>query len=237
MCNNPTTDGPLEWEGHEMVAYVDITPPVLTQAQHVKQLEELKAAIVEEIKRAEKDLADPEFPADVDDEDEKEEIRAETEDHLEGKKLDLEEIDELFTIPLPVEQLSKIYYVGIDSVPASLMVDVVVSAGCPLDTTYPTTFGEGTPAKDLRTAVQRHLRPGGLFYTGGNWPSFHKTLHDGFAPLVDFVKTETIDMTSEYYAARGGTGQPYSVLQRKAAGGRRHTRKRYPKRKSTRKHK
>lgn len=226
MCNNPTTDGPLEWDGHEMVAYVDVTPPVRTQAEHTARLNALKTSLEKEIASTKQDLEE-----DPDDE--------ELEDHILEKETELDEINELMTLPLPVEDLSKIYSVGINSVPKDLVVDVVLSAGCPLDSRSPSPFQAGSVQADLLAAVKRHLRPGGHLYLGGSWDTYHKTYHDAFAPLVDFVRTEDQTITSDYYEARGSyPHQTYSVLVRKATGGRRKrkTYRRRGKKAGTRKH-
>lgn len=226
MCNNPTTDGPLEWDGHEMVAYVDVTPPVRNQAEHTARLNALKASLEKGIASAKQDLENE--PDD------------DLEDYILDKETELEEINGLMTIPLPVEDLSKIYYVGINAVPKDLVVDVVLSAGCPLDSRSPSPFQAGTVQADLLAAVKRHLRPGGELYLGGSWDTYHKTYHDAFAPLVDFVRTGNQTITSDYYEARGSyPHQTYSVLVRKADGGRRKRktyRRRRGKKAGTRKH-
>lgn len=229
MCHNPTTDGPLEWEGHEMVAYVDITPPVRTQAEHTARLTGLVASIEKEIAYTKKELEDdPEHP-------EKQEL----EDHIFDKETELEYINVLMPIPLPVEDLSKIYYVGINSVPKDLVVDVVLSAGCPLDSRNPSNFKPGSVQADLLTAVKTHLRPDGeLYLVGGDWNLYDKTYHDAFAPYLKYSREEVQTITSDYYEARGTFPDPsYAVLVRKPNGGRRRTRKRHSKRKSTRRHK
>lgn len=210
MCNNPTTDGDLNWADHEIVAYVDVTAPVKTQAEHMARLNEIKEDLEEEIGSHE--------PLPEDDEDYEDD-----EEHIDGRRQELEDVNGLLSVPLAVEDLAKIYYVGIGSVPSDLVVDVVLSAGCPLDPRSPTKFQKGSVQDDLRTAVARHLRPGGeLYIVGGGWKDFHKTYHEGFAPLVDYVRNETAAISSDYMEARGTGGeQEYSVLVRKAAGGRR----------------
>jgi len=224
MCNNPTTDGPLEWDGHEMVAYVDVTPPVRTQAEHKARLTALKTSLDREIASMETE--------ELDDEDD--------DAHLVTIKSQREELETLLTIPLPVEDLSKLYSVGINSVPRDLLVDVVLVAGCPLDPRSPSDFKDGSVQADVRTAVQRHLRPGGEVYLLWDWKSYDKTYHDAFAALVDFVRTETQTIGGAYYVARGSLPeQTYSVLVRKAGGGRRrktHRRRRGKKSRHTRKH-
>ena len=222
MCNNPTTDGGVKWDGHEIVAYVGVTPPVRTQAEHVARLTQLKASLLEEIAQ----LKQWETTAAEEDPEDAEEM----EDILRTTKADLEETELLMTVPLPVEDLAKIYFVGINSVPKDLIVDVVLSQGCPLDSRWPASFTPGSVHADLLAAVDRHLRPGGEVYLGGDWPSYHKTIKDALSSVVEYSREENVGgVGDDYLAARdGGTTNVYSVLVRKAGGGRRRkTRRRH----------
>lgn len=228
MCNNPTTDGPLEWEGHEMVMYVDITPAVTTQDDHKARLQATERELINNIAKTERDISTETDEDDV----------AELEGVLVTSQANLEVVRELLDIPLPVEHLSTIYRQGINAVPADLKVDVVLSAACPLGSRYPATFKPGSVHADLLAAVQRHLKPGGEFYFMGSWTSAHPSIQEAFSPLVDYVREETAYMGSRYYDARaGGFEQDYSVLVRKASGGRRKTYRRRPKRRLTKKRK
>lgn len=76
MCNNPTTDGQLSWEGHEFVAYVDITPPVKTQEAHKAEFDKKEAFIRDQLKIIDDYLADEE------DEDEIAELKDEKKTNL-----------------------------------------------------------------------------------------------------------------------------------------------------------
>lgn len=228
MCNNPTTDGNLEWAGHDIVGYVDVTDPVKTQAEHMKRLNDNKAKI-----EAELESLKTYVPAD-------EEDAEDMEEYVSGRRGDLEMISELLSIPLAVEDLAKIYYKGIGTVPKELKVDVVLAAGCPISPRDPADFRKGSVHDDLRTAVANHLRPGGqLYIVGGRWNDvFHKSIRDGFASLVDYVGEEEVAISSAYMEARGGIPEePYSVLVRKATGGRRRPKtmkRRKPKKKTRR---
>lgn len=221
MCHNPTTDGDLNWVDHEIVAYVHNTQPVKTQAEHIARLNEIKDDLEEEITSYEDDP----LPADDEDFDDMEE-------HINGRRQELQITNSLLTIPLRVEDLSTMYYVGIGVVPGDDVFDVILSFGCPLSSRDPTNFRKGSVQDELRIAVTKHLSPGGELYLMGDWKSYHKTYHGAFAPLVDFVRKETALVRGDYNdAVGGGEAQTYSVLVRKggsnagsaagAAGGRR----------------
>lgn len=235
MCHNPTTDGDLSWVGHEIVAYVHNTQPVKTQAEHIARLNEIKEDLEEEIASYEDD------PLPADDED-----FEDMEEHINGRRQELEIIGDLLTTPLRVEELSTMYYVGIGAVPGDDVFDVILSFGCPLSSRDPTKFRKGSVQDELRIAVTKHLSPGGELYLMGDWESYHKTYHGAFAPLVDAVRKETALVRGDYNdAVGGGEAQTYSVLVRKgrkmgrdagdaAGGGRRKTLKRRKPAKKTR---
>jgi hypothetical protein len=222
MCNNPTTDGPLTWPGHEMVAYVDVRDPVRTQEAHIAQLneqiQELEANFTTD-EQLEQLISEGTL-----DEEDREDAKAENESIQ--QQIDI--LKRLFNIPLPVEEIVKKYYVGINSLPRDLVVDVVLSAGCPIIPSGKANFNKPGVNADLLAAVQRHLRPGGELYLMGKWEEYHETFKVAYSPLVDFIRAETLTITGDYYSARKGVegaGDPYAIFVRKAAkGGRRKSR-------------
>lgn len=247
FCANPTTDGYYELPGHKVVGYVDVTPVVNTQAEHRAQLQKLRQDVQEEIDSITEMLANPdEMPdAESDDEMSPEEYREMLESDLSSARGQLAEVDALERVPLPVEDLSKIYYQGIDRVPADLKVDVLFAAACPLDLMYNGSSGPGSARGDLITAIQRHLRPGGQMYMNvgdrSTIDSAHKSVKDTiFSLFSPDVEVRTLPFHAPYFEARGSSPseQPHAIFTRLATGGRRRkTVRRKHKRKSTRKHK
>ena len=242
MCANPTADGYYELPDHKFVAYVDITPVINTQAEHLAQIKEFRTREQQAIDKYTRLLAHPE---EIQEDDEMRWLKENLKDvvgekdtdiirfQLDGSRFNLEAFDALKHIPLPVEELSKIYYQGIDSVPADLKVDVVFSAAC---------AGESAD-KDQVTAIKRHLRPGGQLYLtvdpshiDGAYKSRHKELFRLFAPKIEFTK---LPFHAPYFEARGAfyKDQIYGILTRLPdTGGRRlKTFRHRSKRKSTRK--
>lgn len=224
MCNNPTTDGQLSWAGHEFVAYVDITPPVKTQEAHKAEFDKKEAFIRKQLKIIDDYLADEE------DEDEIEVL----EDDKQSNLQDLKEIQTLRSIPLPVEELSKIYYVGIDSVPSDLKVDIVVNGGCPAEAGR----NMSSSGNDMLKAVKRHLKPGGKFYNNFDLAESQASFRDMFmAVFTKDVTKEKHLLGDQYYKARGAIfPTEYTVYTRNdVTGGRRRKTRRARGRKHTRK--
>ena len=237
MCANPTTDGYYELPGHTFVAYVDVTPAIKTQAEHRAQLQRFRTHEQQAVDKYTRLLAHPE---DIKENDEMRSLKKDLKGiigetnvdviqfQLDGSQFNLEAIDALERIPLPVEELSKLYYQGIESVPAELNVDVIFSAACPAEA-----------ERDLITAIKRHLRPGGRLYLTVGDPSDidnHNELLRLFAPKPTFT---TLPFRSPYFEARGALykGQTYAILTRSPAvsGGRRKTVRRKQKRKHSHK--
>lgn len=229
MCTNPTTDGYYELLGHRFVAYVDVTPVIKTQAEHRAQLQQWREKVQPAFDEYTRLIAHPDkIPEQTDPE--AMWIKSELKDVVgEGNlgviryKLDtsrylLDMIKSLERIPLPVEELSKIYYKGIDSVPAGLKVDVVFASGCVHEAD-----------RDLIKAIQRHLRPGGQLYLTVSDPSNaekmkRSELYRLFAPEI---KVTTLPVNGPYFEARRELyeDQQYVILTRPpaAGGGRRKT--------------
>ncbi len=242
MCTNPTTDGYYELPGHKIVAYVDVTPVVKTQAEHRARLQKLRQDAQHDIDVTTRMLANPEEMQD--EETSPEEYREMLQDDLTMAHAVLEEVDALERIPLPVEELSKIYYQGITSVPAELKVDVVFAAGCPLDMGFNGSSDPGSPRGDLITAIQRHLRPGGQMYiTVGDRSTIdgaHKSVKDKiFSLFSPDVEIRTLPFRAPYFEARGSAPaeQPHAIFTRPAAGGRRRRTRRARRHKRTSTHK
>lgn len=236
MCANPTTDGYYELPGHTFVAYVDITPAIKTQAEHRAQLQQFRAAEQRALDKYTQLLAHPE---DIQEDDEMRWFKRQglgktnmdvIRFQLDGARFNVEVSDALLRTPLPVEELSKIYYRGIDTVPADLNVDVIFSASCTKEA-----------EQHLITAIKRHLRPGGQLYLTVSGPSVidrDKELLQLFAPEPTFT---TLPFRGPYFEARGALSgsQLYAILTRSpSTGGRRRKtlRRRRPLRKHSTRH-
>jgi hypothetical protein len=218
MCNNPVTDGQLKWEGHDVVAYVDVTPPIRTKEEQRAHLDGLEKTARDQMK-----IID-DYLAEEDDEDEIEELKGEKL----GWEESLERIAKLRAVDVPVEELASKYYVGIDKVPSDLKVDIVINGGCPVSSRD--AHSGGSVRGDLLKAVQRHLNPGGKFYNNFDISKAHPNLRSMFMPLLttDAPTTETVTFTDAYVNERsdGDASQTYTIYTRNGAtGGRRKTKR------------
>jgi hypothetical protein len=219
MCQNPVTDGQLDWEGHTVVAYVDVTPPIRTKEAQRAHLDGLEKTARDQIKIIENyiaKIAKGEYH-----EEEDEDLNADKQQWNES----LEKVASLRAIDVPVEELASKYYVGIDKVPSDLKVDIVLNGGCPVAAREPSGEGRG----DLLKAVQRHLNPGGKFYNNFNLSEAHSNMRNMFTPFLttDAPTTETVTFTDEYYKVRNDDdSQTYTIYTRNATtGGRRKTKR------------
>lgn len=122
-CHNPTLQGEVIWEGHAIVAYVDITPALRTQEERTRFFQEQRDELVEQEQTMREELEDPDLEEDE---------RESAEQFLEDLTNQKEEIEEDSSKPLDVERLSKLYYQGWNSLPGDLKVDTILAAYCPL---------------------------------------------------------------------------------------------------------
>jgi hypothetical protein len=203
MCQNPVTDGQMDWEGHTVVAYVDVTPPIRTKEEQRAYLDGLEKTARDQLKMA--------YAS------EKAEWR-ET----------LAQIARLRAIDVPVEELASKYYPDIDKVPSDLKVDIVINGGCPVAPRD--AHSGGSVRGDLLKAVQRHLNPGGKFYNNFDLSKAHPNMQNMFMPFLttDVPTTETVVFTDEYVNERsdGDASQTYTIYTRNATtGGRRKTKR------------